>query len=81
MGAFRMAFRQAVYEDQPRFEPPIWRQSDGAIPQALAGLDAFSDSFPYLLQFHRKRRQPYQWKPASIDGPGGCETKPLSSQF
>ena len=40
-----MAFRLAVYDDEAGLRPLVWREDDGAIPQALAGLDAFGEGY------------------------------------
>jgi len=38
-----MLFGLAAYENQVRFDAPIRRQDDGAIPHAALGLDAFGE--------------------------------------
>jgi hypothetical protein len=43
VGAFRMAFGPAVYDDEVGLDSPVWGQDDGAIAHALAGLDAFGE--------------------------------------
>ena len=44
-----MAFRLAVYDDEAGLRPFVWREDDGAIPQALAGLDPSSEVYFFGL--------------------------------
>ena len=44
-----MAFRLAVYGDEVGLDSPVWRQDDGAIPRAFAGLDAFGEVYFFGL--------------------------------
>jgi hypothetical protein len=44
-----MAFGLAIHGDEVGLDPPVWRQDDGAIPHALAGLDAFGEVYFFGL--------------------------------